>query len=313
MSEQAPASSGPSMPSMSGMTQSLNSNNSVTDILTGFTIVLVLYFALSMCEYLYKTFAYMRKEALEVFPHTYPSGSKSQVAVQNPMDQNAKTITFSDNQRSGVEFSYSMFINVSSDTFSSGNHVLYHILHKGYSKAYPLMSPGIFCWGDKNTIRIYMNSFNTWNDFVDIDNIPVNNWFHLVVSCKGNVLYVYVNGNLKRKLSLSGKTPPYQNYGNVYMFSSRKLTLRAAAIKSLDNDPAFKAGSDNVNAQTILNMDGSAKGLVSRVFYYRYALTYSEIQTLMNMGPSSKVVGSDASVMTPYLSDTWWTTNGTRI
>jgi hypothetical protein len=158
-----------------------------------------------------------------------------------------------------------------------------------------------------------MNSFNTWNDFVDIDNIPVNNWFHLVVSCKGNVLYVYVNGNLKRKLSLSGKTPPYQNYGNVYMFSSRKLTLRAAAIKSLDNDPAFKVGSDNISVQTTLSMDGSAKGLVSRVFYYRYALTYSEIQRLMNMGPSSKVVGSDASVMTPYLSDTWWTTNGTQI
>ena len=121
------------------------------------------------------------------------------------------------------------------------------------------------------------------------------------------------NGNLKRKLSLSGKTPPYQNYGNVYLFSSRKVSLRAAAVKSLDNDPEFKVGAGNVNSQTMLSMDGSAKGLVSRVFYYRYALTYSEIQAVMNMGPSSKVVGSDSSVMTPYLSDTWWTTNGTQI
>ena len=313
MSDQAPAFGVPSMPSMAGITQSLNTNSAVTDILIGFTVVILLYFAMSMGEYLHKTFTYLRKEHLEVFPYTYPSGSKSQVAVQNPMDQNAKTIITSDNQRSGVEFSYSMFINLNSDTFSSGNHVLYHILHKGYSKAYPLMSPGIFCWGDKNTIRIYMNSFSTWNDFVDIDNIPVNNWFHLVVSCKGNVLYVYVNGNLKRKLSLSGKTPPYQNYGNVYLFSSRKVSLRAAAVKSLDNDPEFKVGAGNVNSQTMLSMDGSAKGLVSRVFYYRYALTYSEIQAVMNMGPSSKVVGSDSSVMTPYLSDTWWTTNGTQI
>ena len=121
MSNQASAFGISGMPSMAGITQSLNTNSAVTDILIGFTVVILLYFAMSMGEYLYKTFSHLRKEHLEVFPYTYPSGSKSQVAVQNPMDQNAKTIITSDNQRSGVEFSYSMFINLNSDTFSSGN------------------------------------------------------------------------------------------------------------------------------------------------------------------------------------------------
>jgi hypothetical protein len=45
--------------------------------------------------------------------------------------------------------------------------------------------------------------------------------------------------------------------------------------------------------------------MASRVTYFGYALTYTEIQSLMNMGPSSNMEGADMS-LTPYLSDTWW-------
>ena len=278
----------------------------VTQILTGLAIVVLLYVALGMTEYLYNSFTAMWKNRVELFPDTYTSGAKMFTAVQNPNNPKAKTVFFSDNQRSGVEFSYSMFINVNSATFANGNANLYHIMHKGYSQMYPLFGPGVFCWGHKNTLRVYMNSYDTWDNWTDIDNIPVDKWFHLVVSCKGSTVYVYLNGNLKKKIKLSNSTPPYQNYGNVYLFSNRKTVIQKANVASLQSDPDFASGS-----MSALTFDGTAKGMASRVFYFSYALTYSEIQSLMNDGPSPVLTAANQMSMSPYLADTWWTTNGT--
>jgi hypothetical protein len=272
----------------------------VTQLLTGVAAVILLYIAMAMAEYLYKSFMTMWRDRVELFPDTYVSGAKMFTAVQNPNNPKSKLASLSDNQRSGVEFSYSMFINLDSATFSSGEAKLHHIMHKGYSQFFPLMGPGVFCWGNKNSLRIYMNSYKTWNEYTEIDNIPVDNWFHLTISCKGTTIYIYINGNLKQKMKMSDGTPPYQNYGDVYLFSGRKKTIEKTNVSSLLNEES-------------LRFDGAAKGMASRVFYFSYAVTYSEIQSLMNMGPSSKVNGANASIMTPYLSDTWWTTNGTQL
>jgi len=270
-------------------------------ILSGIALIFVIYVSLATCEFLYKSFTRMMGDKVNLFPDTYASGSRMYTAIQNPTNPGAVTVNMSNNQRSGIEFSYSMFININSDTFSSGSHFLRHILHKGYNQVYPLFGPGIFCWGDKNTLRVYMNCYDTWNNYSDIDNIPVDKWFHLVVSCKGNKLYVYINGSLKTKMALSNNTPPYQNYGNIYMFSPRKITLRKNITTSLLNDSEFNGTG---SLQQIV-FDGSAKGLASRVAYFSYALTYTEIQALMNLGPSTVMTSSEMS-MSPYLSDSWW-------
>ena len=137
----------------------------LSQIVTGFAIIALLYLGLSASEYIYKSFTRMWKERIELFPNTYASGSRVFTALQNPNNPLAKTITVSDNQRSGVEFSYAMFINLSSATFKDGNQQLYHILHKGYSKPYPLLGPGVFACGDRNAIRIFMNCYDTWDNY----------------------------------------------------------------------------------------------------------------------------------------------------
>jgi hypothetical protein len=263
------------------------------NVLYGFAYVVVLYVGLAVSEALYNSFTAMWKDRVELFPNTYASGSTMYTAIQNPTLSNAKTIYFSDNRRNGIEFTYTMFINIKSATFNTGQHNLHHILHKGYGRSYPLMGPGIFCWGDTNTIRIYMNSFNTWNTYTEVPNIPVDKWFHLTVSCKGNTLYVYINGNLKQKMNFPNNTPPYQNYGNVYLFNNRKLILSKEKTTSLDS---------NLN----INVNGPISGMASRVYYFSYALTYTEIQSLINVGPSTVMNSPDMS-MSPYLADTWWT------
>lgn len=253
-----------------------------------------------MCEVFYGVFINSSANHVVLFPNTYISGSKMYTAIQNPRNPKAKTVYFSKNQRSGVEFSYSMFLNIKSETFSAGERKLYHILHKGYGQVYPLLGPGIFCWGDSNTIRVYMNCFEAWNNYCEVENIPVDKWFHLTLTCKGNVLYLYINGNLKKKMALLNNTPPYQNYGNVYAFSARKLTLSKTITTSLEMEDEFRSGGSSN-----LVFDGPAKGMISRVNYYAYALTYTEIQALIKMQPSTVIEGPDMSLI-PYLSDTWW-------
>ena len=163
------------------------------------------------------------------------------------------------------------------------------------------MGPGLFMKGNSNTLRVYMNCYQTWNNYADIDNIPIEKWVHIVVSCKGNHLYVYINGNLKTKMALSGNTPAYQNYGDIYLFSQRK-------IKILSTTPSLRTGTDESQVSSgELNFNGAAKGLASRVFYFAYALTYTEIQNLISMGPSPVMEGVNMSI-TPYLTDQWWTT-----
>jgi Concanavalin A-like lectin/glucanases superfamily len=287
---------------------SFGGTDPLSQVLTGVALVAVIYFTMLFGEYIYKSYLGMFRDRVELFPDTYPSGSLAFTAIQNPASPIAQTVYTSDNQRSGVEFSYAMFCYIQSSTFASGDASLYHILHKGYSKAYPLMGPGIFVHGNANTLRVYMNSYSTWNNFCDIENIPVEKWFHLVVSCKGNQLLVYINGNLKTKMALAGNTPPYQNYGDVSLFSSRKFTLNSTTTTSLNNDVDDSALSllSSPGAGSNLVFAGSASGMVSRVFYFSYALTYTEIQTLMNMGPSPKIAGPSMSI-SPYLIDQWWT------
>jgi hypothetical protein len=280
---------------------SSGSSDTVTDILMGIAIVVLLYIGLATAEFIYKSIMSMWVDKVELFPDTYASGTRMFTAIQNPHNPAAKTANLSDNQRSGVEFSYAMFVYLKSECFASGEQKLLHILHKGYNKPYPLMAPGIFTWGNKNTIRIFMNSYDSWNNWSEVENIPVDKWFHLVVSCKGNTLFVYINGSLKQKVTLSGNTPPYQNYGDVYLFSPRKMAVSKSITTSLASDPEFKGMGSNSSLQ----FGGAASGMVSRVYYFSYALSYTEIQKLMNMGPSSVMSGPDMS-MTPYLSDTWW-------
>jgi hypothetical protein len=283
---------------------SMTGTDTLSQILSGVAIVMALYISFSVCEYIYNSFMAMFRDRVELFPNTYVSGAKMLTALQNPQNPMAKTIYFSDNQRSGVEFSYALFINIKSDTFSKGEKKLYHILHKGYGQVYPLLGPGIFCWGDTNKIRVYMNCFDTWNNYAEIENIPVDKWFHLTLTCKGNTLYLYINGHLKKKMPLSNNTPAYQNYGNVYAFSPRRITLSKTITTSLENDMEFIGPQAASNVE----FDGAIKGMISRVYYFGYALTYTEIQYLINMQPSTVMDSPDMS-MVPYLSDTWWANN----
>jgi hypothetical protein len=138
-----------------------------------------------------------------------------------------------------------------------------------------------------------MNTFKTWNNYVEVENIPIGKWVHVAIVCSENALEVYINGNLSKKLSFDGYAP-YQNYEDICCFSQRRITLKNSLVPSTDENG--------------LDIFGAAKGMLSRLLYFNYALCYAEINQLMNEGPAKKMESALTTAnVPPYLDDTWWT------
>ena len=253
-------------------------------------LVVLVYLGFLFCEIIYKYINRMSINRVELLANTYMTDSRTVTITQNPILMDSKQINVSDNERTGIEFSYSFYLKIDPSTFRQEQGLI-HIFHKGYSSQFPLLAPGVYLRSDTNTLRVYMNTFKTWNNYIEVENIPLSKWVHVCIICKDNALEVFINGNLSKKLSFDGYTA-YQNYQDVICFSQRRITLNQSIIPSLDDGG--------------MNVFGAMKGMMSRLIYFNYALCYAEIQILMNEGPSTKIESSETNDVPPYLSDTWW-------
>ena len=276
--------------------ESLNSSDTeksgpIKQILFGLALGVILYLMLIFTEIIYKYYNRLNMNKTVLLPNTYDIESKAIIIPQNPNVKGSNPVNLSDNERSGVEFSYSFYLNVHPSAFRQELGLL-HIFHKGFSQQFPLLAPGVYMRSDTNTLRVYMNTYKTWNNYVEVDNFPIGKWVHVVISCKENSLEIFVNGNLSKKLSFDGFAP-YQKYQDINCFSQRRITLKHSIVPSTDD--------------TGFDVFGCLKGNLSRLNYFSYALGYSEIQELMEEGPSSKSDSASNSVnIPPYLDDTWW-------
>lgn len=173
----------------------------------------------------------------------------------------------SKNELGGSEFTYAFWIFIEDWSYKYGQWK--HILHKGNSSAWPNRAPGIWLHPRENSMRFYMNTYNSIaGNYIDIQNIPLNKWFHIVFSVNQLTMDVYVNGNLRKSLKFTSL--PKQNYGDLFIMSFR--------------------GFD---------------GYLSRLCYYNYAVPYSEVEKLLEQGPAPiQCIGKGE--MPPYLTPTWW-------
>lgn len=274
----------------SNTTSNTGGPGTLMQVLFGFVLVICVFMVFIFVEIIYKYLNRMSSNRVELLADTYVMDDKTKVILQNPNANGSQTIHLSDNERSGVEFSYSFYLQVSASAFRQ-EYGLMHIFHKGYSSQFPLLAPGVYMRSDTNTMRVYMNTYKTWNNYIEIENIPVDKWVHVVIVCKDKALEIFINGNLSKKMSFDGFAP-YQNYQDICCFSSRQIHLKQAQIPSLD--------------ATGFDVFGNTKGMLSRLVYFNYALCYAEIQKLMAEGPSSKMASSMVANVPPYLADTWW-------
>lgn len=263
----------------------------IQQIIFGAAFVVALYLVIVFIEIIYKYINRLYMNRTVLLPNTYNIEDKAINIPQNPNVKGSKPVQLSDNERSGIEFSYTFYLNVSPGAFRQ-EYGLNHIFHKGFSQQFPLFGPGVYMRSDTNTLRVYMNTYKTWNNYVEVENIPVGKWVHIAIVCNESSLEVYINGNLAKKLPFDGYAP-YQNYEDINCFSQRRISLKQSIVPSVDEN-----GFD---------VFGCMKGQLSRLSYFSYAVCYAEIQQLMNEGPSSKMDSATTNTnIPPYLDDTWW-------
>jgi hypothetical protein len=250
---------------------------------------------LRFLEVIYINYTRLSKNKVKLVPHMYQSISNELTISQDPNNPKAKIVSLSNNELGGIEFTYTFYLYIDPSSFNNSNNSnnptdgLLHIFHKGYKSQYPLLAPGVYMHSTTNTLRVYMNTYKTWNNYIDVENIPVMKWVHITILCKEYALEIYINGNIAKKLSFEGYVP-YQNFQDITVFSARNI--------SKTNIPSADAGGFHVY--------GKITGNISTLTYRNYALCYAEIQESVNEGPSTRVDSKALSEVPPYLTDTWW-------
>lgn len=198
---------------------------------------------------------------------------------QDPSSNGAKTIYRSVNASDGIEFTWSIWINIEEVTFSK-NRQYRHIFSKGNQSnntdgngiMFPNNAPGLYILPNTNNLVVIMNTFNVINEEVIIPDIPLNKWVNIIIRCQNTTLDVYVNGTITRSINLVGV--PKQNYGDVYVA-----------------------------------LNGGFNGYISNLWYYNYALGTTAIQNIVQKGPNTTLVNGNnglSKTVSNYLSLRWF-------
>jgi hypothetical protein len=213
------------------------------------------------------------------------NSNQMMVIPQDPSIKGAKPIYRSNNEREGLEFTWSVWIFI--EDFGYKEFDFKHVFHKGNNNIVegvnmPLNGPGLYIMprqddeknGNVAALRIMMNTFGKINNNIDIKNIPLNKWVNVIMRVtKQGQLDVYINGVLVKRLML--ESVPKQNYGDVYV-----------------------------------SLNGGFLGNTASLRYFEKAIGTNQVQNIFKKGPNTKFVSANLSSMqnytNKYLSTRWY-------
>jgi hypothetical protein len=203
------------------------------------------------------------------------TATTSKIIYQDPSQSGAIPIPRSTNQNDGIEFSWSVWINITNLDNNPGSYK--HIFSKGDNvnmdngMGTPNNAPGLYIAPNSNSLVVRMNTFNMIEESITIDNIPLQSWISVVIRLDGMYFDVYINGTLSKRITLSGV--PKQNNGNVYVA-----------------------------------MTGAFNGYISNLRYYNRALEPGDILAIMKKGPDISTSSSQSNTLnnTSNLSMQWY-------
>lgn len=282
----------------------LNSDGLVPQLVLTVVIVLVIHFLILGVESLIRGIQKYDQLSATLLPDTHiskGSGNQSKIVINQGKGSDYPFMYPSENELNGIEFSYSFHLYIDPDNYSttrtarptgalSSETSLRTIFYKGAETGpWPMSGPGVFLHQETNTMRIYMNCVKpdqNASQYVEIPNMPIGKWFHVVITMKGQNMDVYLNGNIAVRHSFT--YIPMVNYGNIYTFPM---------LENLKSKPA-----------DVVYTTDSIQGMISRLKYYSYAISFSQIDTLYNEGASKKIVSTSFDFKPPYLHDSWWVT-----
>ena len=213
------------------------------------------------------------------------SGADAQNIPQDPTQKKAITLQRSNNQKTGLEFTWSVWLYITDLTNSSDttkNPTKYqHVFSKGESPfgedgiAKVNNAPGLYISPGNNELHIVMNTTgpNSSADAIaDIANIPLKKWVHVAIRMENTMMDIYINGVIAERTVL--QYVPKQNYNNV-----------------------------------LVCQNGGFSGNLSNLRYYDKALSVIQITNIVYWGPNvtTPSITSTTKGGYEYLSSTWYT------
>ena len=259
---------------LSGTKEFLNSNSAVAKFSFLLLVIILFVFLLRVGTQLLAW--YFTPTGTPFLLDGLKSATKPLVVSADPSKINSKPIIRSKNEDEGLEFSYSIWLNIENLITNAGQYK--HIFHKGNSGIQtsgelngvnmPNNAPGLYLHPTKNSLVIFMDTFESMGERIEVDNIPLSKWICVVLRVTGKNVDVYINGTLVHRHIL--KDVPKQNYGDVF-----------------------------------INMNNGFSGFVSSLRYYNYGLSVSEISSIVQAGPK---LTADESLNSfpPYFSLSWY-------
>jgi hypothetical protein len=265
-------------------TEFLESNSLIARFVFVFIVVIVFMILLRIGIYLVGYFS-QPKDNPYVVKGLLP-GSNPVRVTQDPKVKDSVTILRSNNQKTGIEFTWCVWLNISMINASSGN-VYQHIFNKGNNTygsdgiATINNGPGMYLNLTNSTplIHVVMNTVSPTNPIqtVDIDNIPLKKWFHVILRMQNNLLDVYINGVVTQRVTFP--YVPKQNYQDIYVCQDNGVST-------------------------------GFSGNLSDLRYYDRALNIFEITGIVSNGPNlttSSLSSVTSTYGASYLSSMWYT------
>jgi hypothetical protein len=212
------------------------------------------------------------------------------VRVQQDSRTANPLVNYSENEPTGLEFTYSVWIILNS---SKADGKYSHIFNKGIIDASNITingvnnmsnAPGLYVKGNDdgtNTLRVYMDTFSKTGPIsnideqrttVDISGVPYNKWVNVIIRVQNRILDIYINGVLTQHKDLG--YVPRQNFGDVYVCQN-----------------------------------GGFSGKLSDLRYYAKALNVFEINGVVGWGPNlstSPSASGQSNTDASYLSYMWY-------
>jgi hypothetical protein len=205
------------------------------------------------------------------------NGNQFKHISQDPKKVDSITLYRSNNQPTGIEFSWSVWLNIN----DPGTTKYSHIFNMGNGDfgsdgiATVNNGPGLYLKNDKNmgTLHVVMdtlkNDGQSDTQSVDIGVIPLGKWFHVLIRMENNVLDVYINGVITTRMNLLNV--PRLNYNDIYICANSGFN-----------------------------------GNLSNLRYFDYALNVFEINRIVSTGPNMKMLSSNQNNQYYYLSSSWY-------
>ena len=211
-----------------------------------------------------------------------PGNTKKQV-TQDPGISDSVTIYRSNNQTTGMEYTWSVWLNI---VELNTSYQYSHVFSKGLSNvpgADGLMpqgsnAPGMYLQTvpapdssnvNSCTMTIVMDTVTGTPETVDVTNIPFKKWVNVALRLENKILDIYINGILTQRYAFTNV--PKQNYGDVWVCQN-----------------------------------GGFNGNLSNLRYFDRALNAFQLTSITATGPNMSSTTDIVDTSSDYLSSGWF-------